>query len=100
MLASTRKMLILFSCQEQVSLCSTGWDSFLWMLCVTVCKLSERDGLWKEDVKVDETTCRENLGGEEAQSAKKQCGKAGDWLQPRAAVCIAGGLHGTSQHFS
>lgn len=43
---------------------------------------------------MDETTCRENLAGEEAQAAQcgKQSGKAGDWLHHRAVVCIAGVL--------
>lgn len=65
---------------------------------MSVCKFSERDDLWEEGVNVDETTCRENLAGEEAQVAKKQSGNAGDRLHPRAAVCIAGRLHSMGSH--
>lgn len=68
------------------------------MLCVTVSKFSEKGGLWEEGVNVDETTCRKNSAGEEAQAARKQSGKAGDWLHSRAAVGIAGGLHTVEPH--
>lgn len=56
---------------------ATEWDPFQWMLCVTVCKFSERDGLWEEGVM---RKWRENLAGKEAQAAqcKKQSGKAVD----------------------
>lgn len=62
------------------------------------CVNSQRDGLWEEGVNVDETTRRENLAGEKARGAKKQSRNPGDWLHPRAAVCIAGGLHTMESH--
>lgn len=82
-------------CKQRTRLSCNRGESLPVILCVTVCKCPEGARLWEEGVNVDETTCRENLAGEEARAAQcgQQSGKAGDWLPHRAPVCIAGRLH-------
>lgn len=110
MFAPRRKMLMLFLCQEQVSVSATGRDLFQWMLCVTVCKVSERererDGLWEEGVNVDETMRSHHMQRKFSRGGGTGCQEAiwEGWRlvapQSRSLHCRWASHHGISQYFS